>query len=457
MSEHTSAASGAAAAPDEHAAATAATTGAAGMRGLYLHTIVVSLVGGFAVLAWFLVYEALNKLLWSNGFVTAHHWFFPVICLPFSLLVGLLVKYAHAPSNLDGSILDSLTGDVSKLEWRKLPVTVAQSLASLFSGAVLGPEGAIGNIASKIAALYCVVFRVPEHERRKLIFASVASGYNGLLENPVFTAVLGVEVAPDHAEGLAILPACLIGGGIGYAIFRLLHETGFANFLHLPPVQTFHLWYALLMVALAVAGLVLAVFTGICMRVAAALFGRLSDRVVLRALLAGVIFSIVGVFAPIVMFSGETQVHTVINKAAGYGIAVLLVMAFAKLALLERRLQERLPGRTHVPRDLRLHQRGPGAEHRLPEPARSAARGRHHDGRRVRAVPHAAHGDPAHRLHAGREHHPGGVHRAGAGHGHDRLPAAGAAHRGAAGAARGRRTPADTRIDLRVAPMRRRA
>ena len=165
MSEHASTASGAAAAPDEHAPATAATCdGRRRHARLYLHAIAVSLVGGFSVLAWFLAYEALNKLLWSNSFVTAHRWFFPVICLPLSLLVGLLVKYAHAPSNLDGSILESLTGDVTKLEWRKLPVTVATSLASLFSGAVLGPEGAIGNIASKIAALYCVVFHVPEKE-----------------------------------------------------------------------------------------------------------------------------------------------------------------------------------------------------------------------------------------------------------------------------------------------------
>ncbi len=42
----------------------------------------------------------------------------------------------------------------------------------------------------------------------------------------------------------------------------------------------------------------------------------------------------VGVFAPVMMFSGETQVQTVIKDAAGYGIALLLVMAVAKLALL---------------------------------------------------------------------------------------------------------------------------
>ena len=124
-------------------------------RGLYLHVLVVSLVGGFAVLGWFVLYEWLNKLIWENAYVVAHAWMFPVVCLPFSLLVGLLVKCARAPSNLDGSMLDSLTGDVSTLRWKDLPATVATSLASLFSGAVLGPEGAIGNIAGKIAALYC--------------------------------------------------------------------------------------------------------------------------------------------------------------------------------------------------------------------------------------------------------------------------------------------------------------
>ena len=134
--------------------------------GLYFHVIVVSLIGGFGVMLWFVLYEWLNKLIWDGSFVTDNAWMFPVICLPFSLLVGLLVKYAKAPSNLDGSILDSLTGDVSHLKWRDLPATVATSLASLFSGAVLGPEGAIGNIASKIAALYCDLFRIPPTEGR---------------------------------------------------------------------------------------------------------------------------------------------------------------------------------------------------------------------------------------------------------------------------------------------------
>jgi len=303
-------------------------------RGLYLHVVVVSLIGGFAVMAWFIVYDWLNKLIWDNSYVTAHAWMFAVICLPFSLLVGLLVKYAKAPSNLDGSMLDSLTGDVMALKWKDLPATVATSLASLFSGAVLGPEGAIGNIASKVAAMYCDLFKIPADRRPKLIFASVASGYNGLLENPVFTAVLGTEISGTKEQGLSTLPAALIGGGVGYGVFLLLHEAGFADFLHLPPVQSFRLIDAVVIVPLALLGLVLAIVTAGFMKVSAAFFGRFKERVVTRALIAGAIFSIVGVFAPVVMFSGETQVQTVIKGAAGYGFALLLVMAVGKLALM---------------------------------------------------------------------------------------------------------------------------
>jgi H+/Cl- antiporter ClcA len=68
--------------------------------------------------------------------------------------------------------------------------------------------------------------------------------------------------------------------------------------------------------------------------VAARLFGRFDDRVVTRALIAGLIFSVVGVIAPIVMFSGEDQVQTVIADPTRYGIGLLLAMALVKLALL---------------------------------------------------------------------------------------------------------------------------
>jgi H+/Cl- antiporter ClcA len=111
-------------------------------------------------------------------------------------------------------------------------------------------------------------------------------------------------------------------------------SAGFVNFLHLPPVESYRPLDIVVMVPLALVGLVLALCTALFMKAAERFFSRFKDRIVLRALIAGAVFSVVGLFAPVMMFAGETQVRTVIDGAAGYGIALLLVMAVAKLALL---------------------------------------------------------------------------------------------------------------------------
>jgi H+/Cl- antiporter ClcA len=300
----------------------------------YVHVVIVALIGAVGVLAWLLVFEAVSKLLWENEFVLANPWMFPVICLPFSLLVGLLVKYRRAPTNLDESLLDSLAGDVSKIDWRTLPINILMAWASLFSGAVLGPEGGIGGIASKIAVLYADKVAIPVEHRSRLVFSTLASAYNGLVANPLFTGVLGTELIADPEKRSRNLPANLIGGSIGYIVFFAVGSTGLQDYLHLPPTRTYAAIDIVLVVLFGLIGLVLALISGVMFRVAGAVFGRFKGREVERALAAGVVFSIIGVFAPIVLFSGESQIKTVTADPTAYGPAVLVGMALLKLALL---------------------------------------------------------------------------------------------------------------------------
>jgi H+/Cl- antiporter ClcA len=300
----------------------------------YVHVVIVAVIGAVSVLAWLIVYELVNKLLWENELVLANPWLFPAICLPFSLLVGLLVKYRHAPTTLDESLLDSLSGDVTKIDWRALPVNVLMAWASLFSGAVLGPEGGIGGIGSKIAALYGEKVGIPVEHRSRLVFSTLASAYNGLIANPLFTGVLGTELIADPEARSRNLPANLIGGAIGYFVFFAVGNTGLQNYLDLPATRTYAPIDLLLVVVFGWVGLVLALISGVLFRVAAALFGRLREREVERALAAGLVFSVVGMFAPILLFSGETQIQAVAADPAKYGPAVLVGMALVKLALL---------------------------------------------------------------------------------------------------------------------------
>ncbi len=300
----------------------------------YLHVIAVALIGAVSVLAWLIVFELGNRLLWENEIILANPWLFPAICLPFSLLVGLLVKRRHAPTNLDESLMDSLAGDVTKIDWRALPVNIVMAWASLFSGAVLGPEGGIGGIGSKIAILYADKVGIPVRERSRLVFSTLASAYNGLIANPLFTGVLGTELITDPDARKRNLPANLIGGTIGFIVFYLAGNTGLYDYLHLTATDRIGPPELLVVVPLALVGLGLALVAGALMKMAATVLGRFKGREVERALIAGLVFSAVGMVAPILLFSGETQIQEVVADPARYGPWLLVAMALVKLALL---------------------------------------------------------------------------------------------------------------------------
>lgn len=301
---------------------------------VYVHVAVVAAFGAVAVLVWLLLYEAANRFLWENELVTANPWVFPLICMPFSLVVGLLVKYRHAPTNLDESLMDSLAGDPARIDWRTLPVNVLMAWASLLSGAVLGPEGGIGGIASKVSMFYADRFKVPAEVRSRLVFSTVASAYNGLIASPLFTGVLGTELVRDPDARGRTLPANLMGGAIGFMIFTAVGFTGIQDYLGLDSGRPLTAIDIPLVMAFGLLGMALAILAGLLFRVAAAAFGRLEGREVERALVAGAIFSVVGMAAPILLFSGETQVLEVVADPAAYGALTLLAMAFVKLALL---------------------------------------------------------------------------------------------------------------------------
>lgn len=300
----------------------------------YLHVVAVAIIGAVGVLLWLVAWELMNELLWENQFVESNPWVFPAICLPFSLLVGLLVKHRNAPTNLDESVLDSLDGDASRIDWRALPVNVVMAWASLLSGAVVGPEGGIGGIGAKMAAFYSERVGIPVEHRSRLVFSTLAAAYNGLVANPLFTGVLATELVKDAGARARNLPANLIGGAIGFLIFTAIGGTGLEDYLSLGDQSPLVFADIVLVILFGLLGLFLAILAGVLFRVAAAIFGRFEDRVVTRAILAGVAFSLVGVVAPILLFSGETQVKAIAADPGAYGPVLLVLMATVKLALL---------------------------------------------------------------------------------------------------------------------------
>jgi H+/Cl- antiporter ClcA len=296
------------------------------------HVLLVAFIVGVFAVIWLVAYEALNTLIWENDFVANNRWTIPVGVLFFSLLVGLVQKYLHAPNVIEGGVEHSLKAeDVSS--YKTFWGTLLSSFFSLFSGASLGPEGPLGFLAVQIAQWLSAKLKFAKKGALLASLAGMSSAYNGVVGNPVFTALLASEVGGGQG-GLALIAATLAAGAVGFLLFALLGVPAFAGFLDIGQPAGISLAWATWAIGLGLLGALLAAYTGIAFKVLGRIMGVFKDRVIERVLVAGLIIAVVGTFIPELLFSGESSIHTIIDNPAQYGVAMLLLMALLKPLLL---------------------------------------------------------------------------------------------------------------------------
>jgi H+/Cl- antiporter ClcA len=299
--------------------------------------IVIALIAIAFTAVYLGAYSALSNGIWLNhwSYVTSHRWLIPLGVMFFSLLVGLAQKYLRAPNAIDGGFVESMKGTGPKADYRIFPGALVTSFCSLLSGASVGPEGTISTLVQQLSVWFRERLKVSERSALGFDVAALASAFNGIIGNPLFTAVFATEYQVGGESGLVYLIWNLLAGAIGFSFYALLGLTSFASAIAFPPVSTLHPVYFLYAVLLGVVGAVMALFAGVATQVFGTLIARVfKERVMARALAAGVVISVVGVLIPELLFSGEESIHTIIADPAKYGVGLLLLMALLKILLL---------------------------------------------------------------------------------------------------------------------------
>jgi H+/Cl- antiporter ClcA len=284
---------------------------------------------------WLETYEQLNVIIWMNNFVEANRWTIPAGVLIFSLLVGLCEKYLKAPNVIKGGFADSMQGEGSHGDYKIFPGTLLSSFFSLFSGASVGPEGPLAFLITEISGWIREKLKIKKESALGFDVAALASAYNGIIGSPLFTAIFATEFNVGKKDGLKFLAWNLIAGVIGFLFFYLIGLKSFANFLSFPQPQDITILEVLCAIILGVLGAFIAVLMGLAMKgIGGVMEKTFKDRIITRIMVAAVIIAIVCYFIPDLMFSGETQIHSIMGDAAHIGIAMLLLMAALKALLL---------------------------------------------------------------------------------------------------------------------------
>ncbi len=292
----------------------------------------IGLVSIMFAIVWLYVYGILNSALWGSNFVSDNRWVLPLGVLVFSLLVGLGQKYLNAPTVINGSASDAIKGGQA-VSYKRFPGTLFSSFVSLLSGVAVGPEGPLGFLVVEITGWIQDKFKVSKESRTGFYTAALASAYNGIIGSPLFTAVLATEIAgPKKVYVAHRLEPARRGHRLLY-----LHLVGMHSFLGevpFPPLQTQDAVFIIYAILLGIIGALLVLFLAIAFQFFGTLMKRFNEKVVVRALVAGVITAVVVYFVPDVAFSGESQIHTIVGTAATFGTATLLLYAVLKILLL---------------------------------------------------------------------------------------------------------------------------
>jgi H+/Cl- antiporter ClcA len=297
--------------------------------------LLIALIAIAFTALWLGAYNWLNSAIWSNSFVAHNRWTIPVGVVVLSLLVGLTQRYLRAPNVIHGGFVEAIQGKTGPNDPSTFPGTLLSSFLSLVSGASVGPEGAIAFLVLQIATWARDRLKIAKSTALGFDVAASASAFNGIIGNPLFTGVLATELQVGGNANFVFLAWNLLAGVVGYLFFTLLGLPVFAKYVAFTPITQINLGYVFATILLAFLGGLVAILVGVLFQGFQRVITRVfQERVVLRALAAGIIIGVICYFVPEVMFSGEKEIFGPVGNPLKYGAFVLIGLGLLKLILL---------------------------------------------------------------------------------------------------------------------------
>ncbi len=244
------------------------------------------------------------------------------------VIVGVLRRFLHVPAKVPGTV-EMLKEQ--RVEPSIVPGAVAVSLVSLAGGASLGPEDALGKLGGGLGTWVSERRKLSEDVRATNTLSGMSAAYGGLLSSPILASILTLEIArPRAARFTDALVGGLLASTIAFAIYFPIAGSTFVGLYALPP-YTYEDWQLLAAVPLGLAAGALALITAVAIGAMAKLTAPLVKYTVLRPVIGGIAFGLVGVALPLTLFTGTDQLTTVIRDGAALGAGLLIAVVFAKI------------------------------------------------------------------------------------------------------------------------------
>jgi len=246
------------------------------------------------------------------------------------VLVGGLRRVLRLPPKLAGT-LEEIRDE--RVETSTALRAIGVSLVSLVGGASLGPEDALGKMGGGFGTWFSARQRLDESTSATNALSGISAAFGGMLSSPILSTALVVEVArPKLARLGDALVGTLLSATVAFAVYFPIAGTTFLGIYTLPSFK-YEDWQLAAAVPLGLVAGALALVTLVAVGLLRKLTAPLAERTVLRSMLGGIVFGLVGVALPLTLFTGTSQLTTVIRDGAALGAGLLIAVVFAKILM----------------------------------------------------------------------------------------------------------------------------
>jgi len=259
---------------------------------------------------------------WFGG-----RWWWIAVTAAAGLLVAILHRATRLPDKTPGVIQDLQSGEADPA---LVPGIVLTSFASLIGGASLGPEKALGSAVGGTASWLSRRRGMNDDEVQANTVSGFAGAYGGLLSSPVIVVMLILELfRPGGEKATRTLINTVVASSVSFGVYFAIAGSVFLD-IYKVPQYAFKSWHLLAGVALGVATAVLVMGMVLVIAVCMRAFTRATVPRLLKPVIGGALFGLVGVILPLTMFTGSSQLTTVINDAPTLGTWLLVSLVAAK-------------------------------------------------------------------------------------------------------------------------------
>ena len=260
---------------------------------------------------------------WFGG-----RWWWVVVTASAGVVVGLVRRLTKLPARIPSLIEDLEHGHV---DLRSVPGIVAVSAVSLIGGASLGPEQALGSMGGGAAEWVSRRRPLNDEDEEVNTLTGFAGAYGGLFSSTVIVVMLILEIArPSGQRMTKTLVATIVSSSVSFGIYFVVGGAFFLDAYRVPS-YTFEDWQLLAGIGLGLFAAVVVTLLVTVMKLALRVFSRLKVPAIVRPLIGGLVFGIVGVILPLTMFTGSDQLKTVLQTGGKLGAGFLAALVVAKM------------------------------------------------------------------------------------------------------------------------------